>query len=140
MGARMSISNVDKPPDEIFWWIEQNIPNEYERPEEIAKAYDMLSRADIFRGRIMRRQYWKLLKYMIDLMTGGVALSKEELYRKFSRYSYPDKIKYLGMTKAKRAMQKEKLGELSKYLHCSSQKIKTEFLPYFKLEELAQKK
>jgi len=56
ISARMSIQNVSKPPDEIFWWIEQNVANEYEKPEEIAKAYEMLSRADIFRGRISKRQ------------------------------------------------------------------------------------
>lgn len=137
--AKMSIESVDKEPDEIFWWIEQNIVNEYEKPEEIAKAYEMLSRADIFRGRINKRQYWKLLKYMIDLMTGGVALSKKEMYRKFSRYEYPDKIKYLGMTRMKRAKEKEQLLELSKILHCSTKKIKQEFLPYFTIEGLIQK-
>ena len=111
----------------------------YEKSGEIAKAYEMLSRADIFRARIMRRQYWKLLKYMIDLMTGGVAISKDEMYRKFSRYQYPDKIKYLGMTKMKRAKDKEKLLELSQHLHCSTNKIKQEFLPYFDLMELGEK-
>ncbi len=136
--ARMSIENVNKDPDEIFWWIEQNIVNEYEKPEEIAKAYEMLSRADIFRGRISRRQYWTLLKYIIDLMTSGVALSKKEMYRKFSRYEYPDKIKYLGMTRMKRAKEKEQLLELSKQLHCSTKKIKQEFLPFFSLEKLTQ--
>jgi replication factor C large subunit len=137
MAARRSIDDVDKSPDEIFWWIEQNIANEYEKPEEIAKAYEMMSRADLFKGRISSRQYWTLLKYMIDLMTAGVALSKEEMYRKFSRYQYPDKIKYLGRTKAKRAKEKEKLLELSEQLHCSTKKIKQEYLPYFKLEELS---
>ncbi len=136
IAARMSIQNVSKPPDEIFWWIEQNIANEYEKPEEIAKAYEMLSRADTFRGRISRRQYWKLLKYMIDLMTAGVALSKKEMYRKFSKYEYPDRIKYFGMTKFKRAKEKVQLLKLSEELHCSTKKIRTEFLPYFNLEEL----
>jgi len=137
IAARMSIQNVSKPPDEIFWWIEQNISNEYEKPEEIAKAYEMLSRADIFRGRISGRQYWKLLKYMIDLMTAGVALSKKEMYRKFSRYEYPDRIKYFGMTKFKRAKEKQQLLELSGRLHCSTKKIRTEFLPYFSMEQLS---
>lgn len=136
----MSIESVDKEPDEIFWWIEQNIINEYEKPEEIAKAYEILSKADIFRGRIRKTQEWGLLKYMIDLMTAGVALSKKEMYRKFSKFSYPDKIKYLGITRFKRAKEKEQLLELSKYLHCSTKKIRSEFLPYFKLEELVQKK
>jgi len=131
--TRMSIQNTGKDPDEIFWWIEQNIANEYEKPDEIAKAYDMMSKADIFRGRISKRQYWKLLKYMIDLMTGGVALSKKEMYRKFSRFEYPDRIKYFGMTKMKRANEKEQLLELFQKLHCSTKKIRQEYLPFLDL-------
>jgi len=137
VAARMSIKNVSKPPDEIFWWIEQNIANEYEKPEEIAKAYEMLSRADIFRGRISIMQDWTFLKYMIDLMTGGVAISKKEMYKKFSKYEYPDRIKYFGMTKFKRAKEKQQLLKLSEELHCSARKIRTEFLPYFSLEKLS---
>ena len=136
LSAKLSIQGLDKDPDEILWWVEQNIINEYEKPEEIAKAFEMLSRADLFRNRIKSRQNWKLQKYMIDLMTAGVALSKKEMYRKFSRYQYPDKIKYLGMTKIKKAREKEALLILSKHLHCSTKKIKEEFLPYFNLEEL----
>ena len=133
LAAKLSIQTVDKDEDEIFWWIEQNIVNEYEKPEEIAKAYEMLSRADLFRNRIIKNQEWKLKKYMIDLMTAGVALSKKEMYRKFSRYEYPDKIKFLGSTKFQRGEEKEKLLELSKHLHCSTKKIREEFLPFFKV-------
>jgi len=134
LAAKLSIQSVDKDADEIFWWIEQNILNEYEKPEEIAKAFDMLSRADLFRQRIRIRQHWKYKKYMIDLMTGGVAVSKKEMYRKFSRYQYPDKIKFLGRTKIMRKEEKERLSELSKRLHCSTKKIREEFLPFFKVE------
>lgn len=135
IAAKLSIQNVDKDPEEIFWWIEENIPNEYEKPEEIALAYDILSKADLFRQRIKSRQEWKLQKYMIDLMTGGVAVSKKEMYRKFSRYQYPEKIKFLGATKILRKDEKENLLELSKYLHCSTKKIREVFLPFFKVFE-----
>jgi len=66
-------------------------------------------------------------------MTGGVAVSKKEMYRKFSRYQYPDKIKFLGRTKFSRKEEKEKLLELSKHLHCSTKKIREEFLPFIKV-------
>ncbi len=131
MSAKLSIQNLDKDPDEIFLWIEQNIINEYENSNEIAKAYEMLSRADLFKNRIKIRQDWKFKKYMIDLMTAGVALAKRDMYRKFSRYQYPDRISFLGRTKTTRAENKEKLIELSKKLHCSTKKIKEEFLPFF---------
>ena len=132
MSAKLSIQNTDKDPEEIFLWIEQNVINEYEKSDEIAKAYEMLSRADLFMQRVKKRQEWKFEKYMIDLMTAGVALAKKEMYRKFSRYQYPDRISFLGRSKATRAESKEKLLELSKKLHCSTKKIREEFLPFFK--------
>ena len=133
LAAKLSIQSVDKDADEIFWWIEQNIINEYENVEEISRAYEMLSRADLFRNRISINQNWKFKKYMIDLMTAGVAISKKEMYRKFSRYEYPDKIKFLGSTKFERKEEKEKLLELSKQLHCSIKKIRKDFLPFLNL-------
>jgi len=133
--AKLSIQNVDRDPEEIFWWIEQNIINEYEKPEEIAKAFDALSKADLFRQRVTLRQTWKLKKYMIDLMTAGVALAKKKMYRKFTKYQYPEKIKFLAGTKVERKEEKEKLLELAKKLHCSTKKVKSEFLPFLKLFE-----
>ncbi|MBI4894763.1 MAG: replication factor C large subunit [Candidatus Aenigmarchaeota archaeon] len=131
--ARDSIGNVDKEPDEIFWWIENNITGEYEDPEEVAKAYDMLSRADVFRNRIRSRQNWKFLAYMIDMMTGGVAVSKKAPYRKYVRYQYPQNIAIMGRTKGSRAATKEVFSIMTKELHCSSRKIKWEMLPYLRI-------
>lgn len=131
--AKMSIGSVEKQPDEIFWWIENNITAEYDDPDEIAKAYEMLSRADIFRRRIYNRQNWKLMKYMIDLMTGGVAVSKKAPYKKFTRYQYPQNIMILGRTKLARAAEKEAMKSMTEKLHCSSRKIKSEFMPFLRL-------
>jgi hypothetical protein len=69
-------------------------------------------------------------------MTAGVALAKKEMYRKFSRYQYPDRMIFLGRTKKVRAEEKDKLVELSKELHCSTKKIREEFLPFFKADLL----
>ncbi|OGI15921.1 hypothetical protein A3K63_01020 [Candidatus Micrarchaeota archaeon RBG_16_49_10] len=132
LAAKLSIENVEKSPDEILWWIEENIVNEYERPEELAKAYEALAKADLFFARIRSRQNWKLMKYAIDLMTSGVAVSKKEMYRKFSKYQYPSKIKYLSITKGKRFKENAELAELGKILHCSSKKVRREYQPFLK--------
>jgi replication factor C large subunit len=133
LAAKLAINAADKDPEEIFWWIENNIANEYEKPEEIAKAYDMLSKADIFRKRISSRQNWRFKAYMIDLMTGGVATAKKEMYRKFTRYQYPSNIMILGRTKGSRASAREILDKISKQLHCSTRKTREEFLPFLKI-------
>jgi replication factor C large subunit len=138
LAAKLSIAEVDKDPEEIFWWIENNITREFEKPEEIAKAFDLLSKADLFRRRVTLRQDWAFKSYMIDLMTVGIALAKKDMYHKFTRYQYPSNIMLLGSTKLGRKEEKEFLTKLSKELHCSTSKIRKEFLPFLKI--IAKKK
>jgi len=133
LASKLSINNVDKDPEEIFWWIENNIATEYEDPQEIAKAFDMLSKADLFRNRITSRQNWRFKAYMIDLMTAGVSTAKKSMYRKFTRYQYPRNIMILGMTKSTRASASDVLKTLSSELHASKEKIRKEYLPYLRL-------
>ena len=132
IAAKLSIANVDKDPEEIFWWIEENIANEYEKIEEIAKAYEALSLSNLFRKRIIKRQNWRFLVYANDLMTIGVALAKKETYRKFTKYRPPSVLKLLAKLKQKREEEKEKIKKLARYLKCSTKKVKTEYLPYLK--------
>lgn len=133
LAAKLSINDVDKDPDEIFWWIENNVANEYESPEELANAFNALSSADIFRKKIRSRQNWRLLSYMIDMMTGGVATSKKDAYRKFVKYQYPANIRLLGSTKTERKDVSELNAKFASYFHCSSRKFKSQTLPYLKL-------
>jgi len=133
ISAKLAIASVDADPEEIFWWIENNVANEYEKPEEIARAYDYLSKAALFQRYISIRQNWHFRSYMIDMMCGGVALSKKEVYRKFTKYKYPSRLAILGATKIERKEEREMLLELSKQLHCSTKKIRREFLPYFRI-------
>lgn len=133
LAAKLAINTADKDPEEIFWWIENNIAREYEDPEEIAKAYDALSKADIFKHWISSRQNWRFKAYMIDLMTAGVSVAKKETYRKFTRYQYPSNIIVLGRTKGRRSAAGEVLGRLSQQFHCSTKKIRNEYLPFLKI-------
>jgi len=138
IAAKLAINNTDKDPNEIFWWIKNNIANEYEDPREIAKAYEILSKADIFKQRISQRQDWKFLAYMIDLMTAGVSSVKKDVYRKFTRYQYPSNLIVLGGTKIQRKDEKELLLQLSEQLHCSTRKIRQEYIPFFQFFKAAR--
>lgn len=126
------MNDSDKDPEEIFWWIEENITNEYENPKEVAKAYDALSKADIFRRWIRVRQNWRFRKYMIDIMCGGVSLAKKEMYRKFTRYMPPKRLVMYGRTKGSRKQVKEIYMRIGEKLHASSRVIVAEYLPFFK--------
>ncbi len=130
--ARTAAFNLDIDPDMLKAWIDENIPNEYESLDEIAKAYYWLSRADIFSGRIVRRQNWGLLSYALDFMTAGVALSKKAMYRKFTRYQFPSTIKYLSRTREMRAIRYSLAKKLGKKIHASPNEVITVYLPYIR--------
>lgn len=116
--------------DLIKLWIDENIPAEYEKPSEVALAYDYLSKADIFDGRI-RKRYWKLLKYSIDLSTSGVALAKDQPYRKFTRYSFPSYLRNMARTVQRRAMLKSIGLKIGSRVH-ASRKDALQYLPLLK--------
>ena len=133
LDARRALDDVDKWPDEIMWWIEANIMHEFDDAAEIAAAFDALSAADVFRGRIRRTKRWRFLVYMIDLMTGGVAIARRKKRLKRVQHQYPTFIATLGRTKRLRAEQEAELAELAERLHCSKRKVRTEFLPYLNM-------
>ncbi|MEM3364643.1 MAG: replication factor C large subunit [Candidatus Micrarchaeia archaeon] len=100
-------------------WIENNISVEYEKPEEIALAYNFLSRADVFDGRVINRQVWKLQKYSYALVLAGVAMSKEHKYHKFSKYEFPQFLRSMSISSEKRALRKSIRRKIAEKCHCS---------------------
>ncbi len=93
--------------DFLKLWVDENIPIEYETRGDIAAAYSMLSRSDVFDGRIMNRQYWGFLRYSGDLLTAGVSLAKKEKYYKFVRYQFPNYLRQMSASSARRSMMRE---------------------------------
>ena len=67
--------SVDMPIDEIILWVEENIPAEY-TGEELAQAYRLLAKADVFRRRIYRQQYWRFLVYENIFLSYGMSAAK----------------------------------------------------------------
>jgi replication factor C large subunit len=131
--AKMSLNGLDMPPEDVMWWIENNIANEYVDAEEIASAYDALSKADIFKAWIRKTGNWRFRAYMVDMMTAGVSAAKKNVYRKFTRYGYPRNIIVLGRSKGKRATAKKLFAKISKHLHCSTSTFRRDYLPFLRI-------
>ena len=72
-----AFENIDIELDDKFLWIDENLPLEYDSGE-LSSAYDVLSRADVFRGRITKRQTWHFLAPIEALLTAGISTSKEK--------------------------------------------------------------
>ncbi|MFQ3308202.1 MAG: replication factor C large subunit [Candidatus Nanohaloarchaea archaeon] len=122
--AKQATENLDEDADTFLQWIRENIPREYKKKEDVAKAYRQLSNADLFNGRIRIRQNWKLLKYVYFFSSVGVALSKDEKYDGWTKYQYPGKIKRMGQTHAARNRMDGIASKLSDKMHISKREAK----------------
>lgn len=122
--AKQATENLDEDADTFLEWIRENIPREYKKLDDVAEAYDQLSNADLFNGRIRIRQHWKLLKYVYFFSSVGVALSKDEKYEGWTKYQYPGKIKRMGQTHAARNRMDSIAGKLSDKMHISKREAK----------------
>ncbi len=128
--AVREITGGDLDYDIVKLWIDENIPAEYEKPAEVSAAYDSLSKADVFDGRI-RKTNWQLLKYSIDLATAGVALAKASAYRKFTKYSFPSYLRAMSSSMERRAMLKAIGTKIGAKVH-ANRRDALEYLPLLK--------
>ena len=117
--ALNSFQNTTLDHDMIKLWVEQNICLEYLKPEELAYAYNYMSRADIFDGRIMKRQEWKLLKYSNSIMLTGVGLARDGKNSKYVKHEFPSYLRSMSLTARKRATRKKVLKKISEKCHVS---------------------
>jgi len=123
---------LDESPEDLIQWVEENIPLEYSG-EDLFKGYLALSRADIFIGRVKRRQFYRLWKYATYLMTCGVQQVRKETKHGFTRYKRPQTWQFLFQTKQKRELRDGILNKVSTYSHLSTRKAKAEMLPILTL-------
>ncbi len=86
--TRQAINSADKDPDEVFWWIENNAHLVFKSADELASAFDILSKADVLRGRVVAQQNWRFRAYMVDLLS-GISLFRKEARLGFVQFQPP---------------------------------------------------
>ncbi|MEM4809613.1 MAG: replication factor C large subunit [Desulfurococcaceae archaeon] len=131
--AKMAISSTDLSPDELMTWINEHIPTYYETPDEIARAYDTLSKADIYMGRIIRTQSWDLLAYASELMGPGVAFSRLRYKYRWKAFKMPDRIKLLAETRESREKREILAEHFANRLLTSKANVKSDVIPYLRV-------
>jgi len=118
--------SVKMPLDEIILWIEENIPAEY-KGRELARAYDLLSKADIFKGRIYKQQYWRFLVYENIFLSYGISSSKKQAKAGFTTYKRPTRILKIWMNNQRTAKMKSIAIKYAQYSHIGQKRAMHEF-------------
>ena len=128
--AISAFENVREDLDEQLLWIDENLPKEYTKPQELAKAYEMLSKADVFSRRIRRWKHYRFLIYINALITAGIAAAKNEKYKHIVPYKPTGRILKLWWASQKLAKKKEIAGKIAEKTHSSKKEIIKNTMPY----------
>ena len=131
----LSRSSIDY--DEFIMSVADNLPRRYTNLDELAAAYDFVSQADVFRGRI-GTEYWHLLKYFFNSLSQAAAVAPES-YKPFEFISPPIRIITLFWTKGKRATLNNICGKIGAQCHVSHSIAKHDFVPFIKIMLQKQK-
>jgi replication factor C large subunit len=130
--AKEAFEFVDEDLDKCFLWVDENLPLEYTEQLELARAYENLSRADVFYGRITRWQHWLYLTYVNDLMTAGIASAKDVKNRNFVEYKPTGRILKMWWAKQKNMKKKAIAEKIAEKTHLSAKDVRRD-IDFFKI-------
>ncbi|MEN2974454.1 MAG: replication factor C large subunit [Candidatus Caldarchaeales archaeon] len=129
-GARAALEGLEIDPEALYTWVLDNIPTQITEIEELAEAYDLMSRADLYFKRINKLQMWRLMRYAIPLMTGGIVVARKTPSKGFQKFSFPHKIRFLQQYREEREIRDRIAFKIASKLHLSSYKASRFMLPY----------
>lgn len=131
---------VEEDPTLVMEYIAENIPREYTKKDEIKKAYENISKADLYFGRAQHTRNYGYWKYASDFMGIGVSSSKHDTYKKFTKITSPTTFTLMGGNRVKRNLRDKIAEKMSQKMHISHS-IAISMFPYleimFKNDELA---
>ena len=130
---------VDQTPEDLIHWVDENLPRSL-KDGGLARAFQVLRRADIYLGRTRKRQNYGLWRYAAELMTSGVnVVSRQNRGERHAaaKYSPPTHWMRLGQTRSKRALRDAVATKIGTANHISVTKARQDTIPLYK--ELAER-
>ena len=123
--ARNAFNDVPLDLDECILWLDENLPLEYKN-EDLIEAYELLSRSTIYKARIRKRQYYRLLVYQSALAT-GISLAKKEKNNQLISYKRPSRLLKIYISNRKNHLRNSICKKLAFKTHGSYKNTLNEF-------------
>jgi replication factor C large subunit len=134
--------DLDESPEDFIHWVDENLPVAYEG-DDLARGYENLSRADMFLGRVKRRQSYGLWRFATFLMTGGVQAAKTKQRHCYLAFHPPGIWRRMGQTRKARNIRDSAAKKIAQKCHVSKRFALLEILDFIGLllrdKELASK-
>jgi replication factor C large subunit len=124
--------DLDENPEDFIHWVDENLPVAYER-EDLFHGYENLIRADIFLGRVKRRQNYGLWRFATFLMTGGVQAAKAQRRHGYLAFRPPGIWRRMGQTRKARNIRDSAAKKVAQKCHVSKRVAIMEILDFIGL-------
>lgn len=129
--AREAVLGLDESPEDLVLWVDHNLPYEYGSEGDRARGFDRLSRADVYLGRVRRRQDYGLWAFASEMMSMGVATARRDRARG-GQLGFPQYLLQMSRSRGLRMARNSLARKLGAYLHTSAALALTDVLPIFK--------
>lgn len=129
--ARDSVRDLDESPEDLILWVDHNLPYEYASVGDLARGLDRVSRADIYLGRVRRRQDYSLWSFASEMMSVGVATARHDRARG-GQLGFPQYLLQMSRSRGLRTARNAIAKKLGRYLHTSAAAALNDLLLPFK--------
>ncbi len=120
--ANKGMESVDEDIGSLILWMSENVDVAMSHPEDIDRAMQLLSRADIYLGRVRRNQDFGLWNYARKLMA-ALSLARKHPHSFKERYRFPSYLRSMSRTKESRSAMRETSLRIGRFLHTSSRTV-----------------
>ncbi|MFB3764977.1 MAG: replication factor C large subunit [Methanotrichaceae archaeon] len=127
--AMQASYNLDESPEDLIHWIDENMPLVYEG-RDLFMGYDRLSRADVFLGRVRKRQSYGLWRYATFLMTGGVQAAREKRRHGYIAFRPPGLWRRMGQSRRARGIRDSAAKKIAAKVHVSIAYARVELMDF----------
>ena len=117
--------------DDFLLSFSDNLPLRYPDKDDLATAYDFLSKADVFRGRV-GTENWSLLRYFFHYLAEAATVSPKT-FKPFDFINPPMRIMKLFWTKGKRTKLENICTKIGMRCHVSRNTAKTDIVPFIQI-------
>ncbi|NYT01286.1 MAG: replication factor C large subunit [Methanosarcinales archaeon] len=128
--AQRASYSLDESPEDLVHWIDENLPVAYEGAD-VARGFESLSRADVFLGRVRKRQSYGLWRYAGFLMTGGITASRSKRRGGYVAFKPPSLWRRMGQTRRARGIRDSAASKIAGHCHVGTAYARLELMDFF---------
>ena len=109
----------DFQAEDYLMWIDKNLPLECVNDMDLMESFDLISLADIFIGRVMKKQHYAFKGYAEEL-AAGVSFTIKDKNRHYVKYEFPSYIMQMSRLRERRNARKSLSLKTGKLTHMSA--------------------